>query len=1053
VGSSLPQEQKEALVEFLRRNADVFAWSHEDMPGIDPSVIVHRLNVDPSYKPVKQKRRSFAPERNQAVAAEVEKLLQAGFVREVDYPEWLANVVLVKKANGKWRMCVDFTDLNKACPKDSFPLPRIDLLVDSTSGHELLSFMDAFSGYNQIHMHEMDQEKTAFITDRGLYCYNMMPFGLKNAGATYQRLVNKMFRKQIGRNVEVYVDDMLVKSIQSASHIEDLEETFETLRQHQMKLNPTKCAFGVASGKFLGFMVSQRGIEANPEKIQAVLDMRPPQTIKQLQQLTGRIAALNRFISRSTDKCLPFFKILRKAFVWSDECEEAFNRLKDYLSNPPLLSRAIEGEILYLYLAVSSSAVSSALVRDDKGVQKPIYFTSKALQGAEERYPRIEKLAFALVVSARRLRPYFQAHAIRVLTEYPMKKVLQKPDLSGRLINWAVELGEFDIEFHPRTAIKGQALADFLVEFCGTTETEELPTTETWVAYVDGSSTSNSSGAGIVLISPEKEEFEFAIKIAFPTTNNEAEYEAVIAGLGLAQELGVKYLEIKSDSQVIVGHIQGEYEARGSKMIKYLAKVQELQSFFNKVVITRIPREENIRADSLARIGSGSDEEIDISKHKVRVLTDPSILESKDLMQINEEIHNPEWAREITQYLRNGQLPEDKTSSRKVKMQAARYTLVGDVLYKRGYTLPLLRCLSESEANYVLREIHEGVCGSHMGGRMLAHKAVRAGYFWPDMNRDSAELVKHCDKCQRFARDEKSPPEELSPISSPWPFAKWGVDIVGPLPQGRGSCKFLVVAVDYFTKWAEAEALATITTGNIKNFLWKSIICRYGIPYAFVTDNGKQFDCVPFRKWCADLHIRNFFSSPGHPQANGQVEATNKTLMRTLKKKLTDKKGAWVEFIPEVLWSYRTTTRTPTAETPYSLAFGTEAVVPAEVGSPSFRIAHYNPGLNDEGINLHLDLLHERREAATIRMASYQQRTAQYFNRKVRPRSFKIGDWVLRKVTIATKDPTQGKLGPTWEGPYRVVKCHRQGAYHLQTADGQSLPRPWNAEHLKKYYP
>jgi hypothetical protein len=282
VGAQLPSEIKEALVAFLRKNKDVFVWSHEDMPGIPPSVIAHKLMVDPSHRPVKQRRRTFAPERNQAIAEEVHKLLRAGFIREVNYPEWLANVVLVKKATGKWRMCVDFTDLNRACPKDSFPLLRIDLLVDSTSGHELLTFMDAFSGYNQIHMDEADQEKTSFITDRGLYCYKMMSFGLKNAGATYQRLVNKMFRNQIGRNVEVYVDDMLVMSTRVAGHIADLGETFETLRSHKMKLNPAKCAFGVSSGKFLGFMVSQRGIEVNPEKVSAVLGMQPPRTTKQL---------------------------------------------------------------------------------------------------------------------------------------------------------------------------------------------------------------------------------------------------------------------------------------------------------------------------------------------------------------------------------------------------------------------------------------------------------------------------------------------------------------------------------------------------------------------------------------------------------------------------------------------------------------------------------------------------------------------------------------------------------------------------------------------------
>jgi len=544
VGSQLSPTIKMALVTFLRRNQDVFAWSHEDMPGIPPSVIVHKLMVDPSHRPVKQRRRSFAPERNQAVAEEVQKLLKAGFIREVVYPEWLANVVLVKKTTRKWRMCVDFTDLNKACPKDSFPLPRINLLVDSTSGHELLTFMDAFSGYNQIHMDEINQEKTSFITDRGLYCYKMMPFGLKNAEATYQRLVNKMFRDQIGRNVEVYVDDMLVKSIQTASHIEYLRETFGTLRSHKMKLNPAKCAFGVSSGKFLGFMVSQRGIKANPEKVNTVLGMQSPQTTKQLQQLTGRIAALNRFISRSTDKCLPFFKILRKAFEWSTECEEAFGKLKEYLINPLLLSRPNEGEILYLYLAVSPSAVSSTLVREDSGVQKLVYFTSKALHGAEERYPRIEKLAFSLIVLARRLRPYFQAHAIRVLTEYPLKKILQKSDLSGRLVNWSVELGQFNIEFHPRISVKGQVLADFLLEFNNTPESEELPKKETWVVCVNGSSANRKSGVGVALVSLDGEKFQYAMKLDFVTTNNEAEYEAVLAGLSIAREMGAKNVEI-----------------------------------------------------------------------------------------------------------------------------------------------------------------------------------------------------------------------------------------------------------------------------------------------------------------------------------------------------------------------------------------------------------------------------------------------------------------------------------------------------------------------------
>ena len=344
------------------------------MGGIDPTVITHRLNVSPSFKPIKQKRRSFAPERQKAINEEVSKLLQAGAIREVEYPEWLANVVLVKKANDKWRLCIDFTDVNRACPKDSFPLPRIDLIVDATTGHELLSFMDAFSGYNQISMDPNDQEKTSFVTAQGTYCHRVMPFGLKNAGATYQRPVNWMFQKQIDTTMEVYIDDMLVKSTTVELHIAHLSEAFQILRNYNMKLNPAKCAFGVSAEKFLGFIINHRGIEANPDKIKAVLDMPSPSGIKEVQRLMGRIASLSRFVSRASDKCQPFFQVLKKAFQWDTKCEEAFSALKTYLSSPPILVSRIEGELLTLYLAISDFSTNAVLVRDKERVQYPVYY-------------------------------------------------------------------------------------------------------------------------------------------------------------------------------------------------------------------------------------------------------------------------------------------------------------------------------------------------------------------------------------------------------------------------------------------------------------------------------------------------------------------------------------------------------------------------------------------------------------------------------------------------------------------------------------------------------
>ena len=240
------------------------------------------------------------------------KLKRPGTIKEVFYPKWLANTVVVKKKNGKWRVCVDFTDLNKACLKDSFPMPRIDQLVDATAGHPRMSFLDAFQGYHQIPLALEDQEKTAFVTPTGNYHHKVMSFSLKNVGSTYQRMMTRMFELQLGKNIEIYVDDMVVKSKMVTEQLGDLSDIFDVLRRHKLHLNASKCSFGVRSGKFLGYMVTHRGIEVNPDQIKAINDLKPPRNAKEVQKLTGMIVALNRFISRSVNRCRPFYLLINK---------------------------------------------------------------------------------------------------------------------------------------------------------------------------------------------------------------------------------------------------------------------------------------------------------------------------------------------------------------------------------------------------------------------------------------------------------------------------------------------------------------------------------------------------------------------------------------------------------------------------------------------------------------------------------------------------------------------------------------------------------------------
>ncbi|GKV17243.1 hypothetical protein SLEP1_g27774 [Rubroshorea leprosula] len=902
IGTKLTPIEKEELVGFLKANKDVFAWTSADTPGIPTSVAVHKLSTNPLRKPVAQKRRLFGGERLTAIKEEVEKLLQAGFIKRVDYCEWIANPVMVKKSNGKWRMCIDYTNLNDACPKDCHPMPSIDKLVEAALGNERLSLLDAYSGYHQVRMAPEDE-----------------------------KMVTIVFRAQIGRNLEVYVDDIVVKSSRAEDHLTDLAETFNNLRRCSMKLNPAKCTFDVESGNFLGFMVSRRGIEVNPEKIKAIEEMKPPRSTKDVQRLAGRVAALHRFISKSADKCLPFFKVLRTAaqkdetgkpqkFNWTTECQVAFDELKAYLSSPPLLTKAQEGEILYLYLGISDIAVNSVL----------------------------------------------------------------KPECSGRLIKWAIELGEFQIAFQQRSAIRAQALADFVVE-C----------------------TSNQA------------------------TNNVAEYEALLLGLRLVAELKVKRLQIYSDSQLVVNQINSMCEVIDPILAKYVAAVSELKNRFEKFQLIKIPRAENEHADSLSKLAYENSGEA--KSVYIEILNEPSF-QTSGVMEISTDPDAPSWTDPIREYLLNGTIPKDKQEEMKLRRKASRYTLVGDILYKRSYSLPLLRCLTPYEAEYALREVHEGVCGSHVGARTLAHKVLRQGYYWPNMQEDAKKFVQRCQKCQFFAHLTHKLAEELTSMTAPWPFAQWGVDLLGPFIKAVGGATHLVVAVDYFTKWVEAKPLSCLTSRRIEDFLFSSVICRYGIPNQIIADNGPQFNCNSFRDFCSSYGIKLVFTSVYHPEANGMVESVNKAILEGIKPRLDQLKAKWVDELNNVLWAYRTTNRTDTGETPYHLAFGTEAVIPVEIGVPSLRVSHFEPVQNERLLRENLDFLDEVREQSRLRTLTYKQRTANLYNKQVQPRNFRVGDLVLRKAGLTGFETRYSKLAPNWEGPYIVTEVPHPGAYILQDA-------------------
>ncbi|KAI3828411.1 hypothetical protein L1987_02512 [Smallanthus sonchifolius] len=554
------------------------------MTGVPRSIAEHSLNISLAQTPFVQKKRSLASKRSQAVANEVNKLVSTDILKEVKYHTWVANSVMVKKSDESWRICVDFKDLNKACPKDFYPLPEIDLKVDSLTGFNLKCFLDAYKGYHQIKMSRADEENTAFHTTKGIFCYKKMPFGLKNAGATYQRLIDKAFEGQLDKNMEAYVDDLVIKSQSEEDMIKDID--------------------------FLGHLVNKREIRANPDKVKTVRDMKLPRSRKDVQSL-----------------------------------------------NAPR-----KGEQLYLYIAVRQEAVSAVLVTNRAGSRLPFYFMER--------------------------------------------------------------------------------------------QTWRDPRPASYTHYTD----------------PEGKEITYALHLNFPSTNNEAEYEAFLAGLRMARKMGAKYLKVHVDSLLVASQVNGEYAAKEPSMQKYKEKAKQLMKGFNRCTVIQVSRTQNKRVDALRKLVS--------------------------------------------------------------------------------------------------------LTFAHLTKKVLVE---------PAMHKDTIKEIRKCKSYQLHAPVTHVPRYNLVTIKSAWPFFKWGMDIVGPFPEGACKAKFLLVAVDYFTKWPEVKPLASITGKQMIIFFWENIICQFGLPGELVTDNGKQFVEDPFKGWCKSFHIKQLFTSVAHPQENSQVERMNRSIVEWCK--------------------------------------------------------------------------------------------------------------------------------------------------------------------------
>uniref|UniRef100_A0A2N9HF55 Uncharacterized protein n=1 Tax=Fagus sylvatica TaxID=28930 RepID=A0A2N9HF55_FAGSY len=727
-----------------------------------------------------------------------------------------------------------------------------------------------------------------------------------------------------GYILRVYVDDMIAKSRTTQDHLTDLRKLFQRLKKYQLRLNSNKCAFGVTSGKLLGFIVSGKGIEINPAKVQD-------------QGVSAQSSHPGFANSRTSPHSIP---------------------------HGP-------GSIHGLHVGT---------VRRD-----------------------------------------WEEGASNLLSQQEVHRA-GDPLLAGKIARWQVLQFEFDILFVAWKAIKGQAITDYLADY----PSEQLKLMDSkfpdedvmavdkddhcrWKLYFDGAANAIGSGIGAVLVSPKGQQTPIAVKLGFDYTNNMTEYEACIVGLQAALEFDAHELEVFGDSLLIVSQTNGEWQARDPKLIPYQQYISQLVPKFKYVTFTYTPRAHNHFADALATLASLIKliEGDDVRPLQIETRDIPAYCVCmEECMNVEAEVDNKPWYYDIKRLVQDREyLPQVTENERKYIRRMAFQFLSREILYKRTHDA-LLRCVDAEEANRLIQEMHAGLMGAHANGPFLARKIMRASYYWLTMERD----------CIRNASNEH---------------------------------EFILMAIDYFTKWVEACSFKNVTQVAITRFVKNNIICRYGMPEMLITDNASNLNNRMMDQLCQQFKIQHHNFAPYRLKMNGAVEVANKNVKKILSK-MTKTYKDWHKHLSYALCAYRTSV----GATPYSLVYGMEAVLPIEVEIPSLRILSQTQLDEAEWAQAcyeQLNFIDEKRLAALCHGQLYQRRIKRAYNKKARSRTFQPGDLVLKKKNTALSD-SRGKFAPSYEGPYVVKKAFSEGAIILADMDGEEFRSPINSDSVIKYH-
>ncbi|KAG7578943.1 Ribonuclease H-like superfamily [Arabidopsis thaliana x Arabidopsis arenosa] len=939
INAALNDDEVNLLLSELRKYRRAIGYSLSDIKGISPSLCNHRIHLEnESYSSIEPQRR-LNPNLKEVVKKEILKLLDADVIYPISDSTWVSPVHCVPKKGGMTvvrnekdeliptrtitghRMCIDYRKLNAASRKDHFPLPFIDQMLERLANHPYYCFLDGYSGFFQIPIHPNDQEKTTFTCPYGTFAYKRMPFGLCNAPATFQRCMTSIFSDLIEEMVEVFMDDFSVYGSSFSSCLLNLCRVLARCEETNLVLNWEKCHFMVREGIVLGHKISEKGIEVDKGKIEVMMQLQPPKTVKDIRSFLGHAGFYRRFIKDFSKIPRPLTRLLCKEaeFEFDEDCLKAFHTIKEALVTAPVVQAPNWDYPFEIMCDASDYAVGAVLgQRIDKKLHV-IYYASRTLDEAQGRYATTEKELLAVVFAFEKFRSYLVGSKVTVYTDHAaLRHIYAKKDTKPRLLRWILLLQEFDMEIVDKKGIENGA-ADHLSRM----RMEEA-------TPIDDSM-------------PEE------------------------------QLLAIKSYEI----------------VYNKKEIEVACAVKE----------EKFP-----------------------------------------------------WYADLVNYLICGEIPKylDAYQKKKFFRDINHYYWDEPYLYKKGTDGLLRRCIAEEEVQGVLEHCHGSAYGGHFATFKTVQKVLQAGLWWPSMFKDAYGFIAKCDPCQRMGNITRRNEMPQNPILEVEVFDVWGIDFMGPFNPASYGNKYILVAVDYVSKWVEAIASPT-NDHKVVLKLFKSIIFpRFGIPKAVISDGGSHFINKVFESLLKKHGVKHKVATPYHPQTSGQVEVSNRQIKAILARVVGVSKRDWSTKLDDTLWAYRTAYKTPIGRTPFQMLYGKSCHLPVEVEYKAIwatKLLNLDIKEAQEKRSVDLHELEEIRLEAYESSKVYKERTKAFHDKKISPKDFKVGDQVLLFNSRLKLFP--GKLKSRWSGPFTIKEVLPFGTVSLFAKDGSEFRV--NGQRVKKY--